>query len=97
MKLSKIKSIKKEIKQTFDISVRNNHNFFCNNHLIHNCDYRGELGIILINLSDVPVLINDGDRIAQIIISKHETVQWEPVDELGSTERGEGGFGHTGK
>ncbi len=60
-------------------------------------DYRGEIGIILINLSNEDFVVNDGDRICQIIISKHETIQWENVDILQSTERGSGGFGHTGK
>lgn len=60
-------------------------------------DYRGEIKVILINLSDAEFTINDGDRIAQMIISKHERVEWMPVEELQSTERGDGGFGHTGR
>ena len=59
-------------------------------------DYRGELGVILANLSDQPFTVADGDRIAQLVIARHETVTWEPVEELGDTERGEGGFGHSG-
>jgi dUTP pyrophosphatase len=59
-------------------------------------DYRGEIGVILVNTSNVPVRITDGERIAQIVIAKHETIEWEVVEELPSTERGEGGFGHTG-
>ncbi|MBN1790868.1 MAG: dUTP diphosphatase [Bacteroidales bacterium] len=59
-------------------------------------DYRGEIGIILINLSKDPFTINDGDRICQMIISKHERIEWEISVELNSTNRGEGGFGHTG-
>jgi dUTP pyrophosphatase len=59
-------------------------------------DYRGEIGIILINLSNESVQIEDGERICQMIINKHETIVWEPVMNLGETERGEGGFGHTG-
>jgi dUTP pyrophosphatase len=59
-------------------------------------DYRGEVGIILINLSGGDVVIEDGERICQMIISRHETISWEPVDVLGETERGAGGFGHTG-
>ncbi len=59
-------------------------------------DYRGEIGIILINLSAEPFTINDGDRICQMIISKHERIDWELSVELNSTKRGEGGFGHTG-
>ncbi len=60
-------------------------------------DYRGEVGIILINLSDEAFEIADGERICQMIISRHETVQWEEVREVSATERGSGGFGHTGK
>ena len=59
-------------------------------------DYRGELGVILANLSDQPFTVADGDRIAQLVIARHETVTWEPVEVLGDTERGEGGFGHSG-
>ena len=60
-------------------------------------DYRGEIKIILVNLSDQPFTINDGDRIAQMIISKHERAEWETANELLNTERGTGGFGSTGK
>lgn len=60
-------------------------------------DYRGEVGVILINLSDEPFTINDGDRIAQMVIARYEKAQWVEVDQLRATERGEGGFGHTGK
>lgn len=59
-------------------------------------DYRGDIGVILINLSDTPYTIYNGDRIAQMVINKYERVDWEPVTELSTTERGEGGFGHTG-
>jgi dUTP pyrophosphatase len=60
-------------------------------------DYRGEIKIILVNLSDEAFSIQHGDRIAQMIISKHETIEWELTDELAVSDRGEGGFGHTGK
>lgn len=60
-------------------------------------DYRGEVGIILINLSSEPFVIEDGERICQMVIAAHAQVQWEPVESLDSTDRGEGGFGHTGK
>jgi dUTP pyrophosphatase len=60
-------------------------------------DYRGEIKIILVNLSDEPFSIRHGDRIAQMIISKHEKVEWELVEELADSDRGAGGFGHTGK
>jgi dUTP pyrophosphatase len=60
-------------------------------------DYRGEVGIILINLSDKDFVINDGERICQMIIAKHETIVWEETEELNDTVRGSGGFGHTGQ
>ncbi len=60
-------------------------------------DYRGELGIIMINLSNEPFVINDGARIAQMVIAKHETAQFEEVEVLDDTKRGSGGFGHTGR
>ena len=60
-------------------------------------DYRGELKVILINLSNETQIINDGDRIAQIVFQAVEKVEWELAEELEETERGEGGFGHTGK
>ena len=59
-------------------------------------DYRGEIKVLLINFSDQPFEINTGDRIAQMIVSKHETVDWLPVEELTETTRGAGGYGHTG-
>lgn len=59
-------------------------------------DYRGEVCVILVNLSDEPFTISDGERIAQMVIARHETVEWTQVEVLGETERGEGGFGHTG-
>lgn len=60
-------------------------------------DYRGEVKVILINLSDENFTIRHGDRIAQMIIGRHEKASWNLVDELGETQRGAGGFGHTGK
>jgi len=59
-------------------------------------DYRGEIGVILVNLSSDKVLINPGDRIAQMVIAKHERAEWILVESLGETERGSGGFGSTG-
>ncbi len=59
-------------------------------------DYRGEIGVILINLSDSDFEINTGDRIAQMIIAKHETIEWEAVDKLDDSVRGDKGFGSTG-
>lgn len=60
-------------------------------------DYRGEIKVLLVNLSDTDFKIVNGDRIAQMVVAKHETVSWQPVTELGETARGEGGYGHTGK
>ncbi len=60
-------------------------------------DYRGEIKVILVNLSDESFTIENGERIAQMIISAHLQAQWEAVDQLSETERGAGGFGHTGK
>lgn len=59
-------------------------------------DYRGEICIILINLSDEPFVIGDGERIAQMIVAQHEQAAWEEVEVLDETRRGTGGFGHTG-
>jgi len=59
-------------------------------------DYRGEIMVPLINLSAEPQTINDGERIAQMIIAKYEQISWEAVTELDATDRGEGGFGHSG-
>lgn len=60
-------------------------------------DYRGEIGVILINLSSENVVIHPGDRVAQMVIAKHERAEWVEVNALAETERGEGGFGSTGK
>ena len=59
-------------------------------------DYRGEVCVILVNLSNEPFMIADGERIAQMIIARHEQAEWEPVEVLPETERGAGGFGHSG-
>lgn len=59
-------------------------------------DYRGEIGVILVNLSNENFIVNDGERICQMVISKHETINWNEVEILEKTSRGEGGFGHTG-
>jgi dUTP pyrophosphatase len=60
-------------------------------------DYRGEIKVLLINFGSENFEINNGERIAQMIVAKHETVTWNTVNELGSTERGAGGYGSTGK
>ena len=60
-------------------------------------DFRGEIGVILINHGEVPFIVNHGDRIAQMVLAKCEQAEWDEVDNLSETERGEGGFGSTGK
>lgn len=60
-------------------------------------DYRGEIKVILVNLSDKPFTVNPGERIAQMVVARYERVEWELCDELDETLRGEGGFGSTGK
>jgi len=59
-------------------------------------DYRGEIGVILVNLSNEDFTINNGERIAQLVIAKHERAEWEQAEILSDTDRGEGGFGSTG-
>jgi dUTP pyrophosphatase len=59
-------------------------------------DYRGEIKVLLVNLSNEPFVVNTGDRIAQMIVAKHEKVDWEQVEILNETSRGAGGYGHTG-
>ena len=59
-------------------------------------DYRGEIGVILINLSNEDFIIQDGERIAQMVIARYERAEWIQVEELDETERGAGGYGHTG-
>ena len=59
-------------------------------------DYRGELGVLLVNLSAEDFVVNDGERIAQLVFARHEQCVFVSVDELDATERGEGGYGHTG-
>lgn len=60
-------------------------------------DYRGEIKVLLVNLSPDPYTLQPGERIAQMVVARHETVSWEPVERLSDTARGAGGFGHTGK
>lgn len=59
-------------------------------------DYRGEICVILVNLSDETFVVNDGERIAQMVIAKHERAEWQLSESLSDTDRGTGGFGHTG-
>ncbi len=101
MKYSKIKKIEKVNNEpVYHITVEKNHNFFANNICVHNCDYRGEVGVILINHDQSMFFeIKNGDRIGQGVLNKVEQVVWTSVnsiEELGATERGQGGFGSTG-
>lgn len=59
-------------------------------------DYRGEIGVIMVNLSQDDFVVNDGERIAQMVIARHEHAEWDEATELSTTDRGTGGFGHTG-
>lgn len=59
-------------------------------------DYRGEIGVILMNLGTEPFVVNDGERVCQMVVKEYTRVEWQPTDSLESSERGEGGFGHTG-
>jgi dUTP pyrophosphatase len=60
-------------------------------------DYRGEVKVILVNLSNEPFVVNPGERIAQMVIARYEKIEWDEVEVLDETERGEGGFGSTGR
>ena len=59
-------------------------------------DYRGEIGVLLVNLSNEPFVVEHGERIAQLVVAKHEHITWEEVNELSETTLGSGGFGSTG-
>lgn len=96
MEFTKIKKITKNIKQCYDVTVINNHNLFINKHLIHNSDYRGPVGVILMNSSNKIFNIKRGDRVAQLVVTEFKNVELEESDELSSTNRGEMGFGSTG-
>lgn len=60
-------------------------------------DYRGEIGVIMVNLSNDSFVINDGERICQMVVAQYQQIEWQTVESLDETERGAGGFGHTGK
>ena len=96
MKLSKVKNIKKRKERVFDITVSDNHNFFCNGHLIHNCDYRDDVGVILYNTGDEPFEVEEGKAIAQIIFEPYRDFPLVETDILNDIDRG-GGFGSTDK
>ena len=99
MKTSKIKKITKTKKQTYDITVKNNHNFFCNNHLIHNCSYTGEVKVILFNTNGVEVIIKKGMKVGQAVLSPVVNGKWvslDRVEKIEEKDRNDNGFGSTG-
>lgn len=98
MILSKIKTIKKlPPQQTYDITIEDNHNFFINNHLIHNCDYTGIIKVILINHGEFPFEIAPGDKIAQAVMAPVANTVLQEIDYIPTSEtRGTNGFGSTG-
>lgn len=99
MKTTKIKKITTEKKQTFDITIKNNHNFFCNGHLIHNCSYTGEVKVILFNVNNHQVKINKGMKIAQAVLTSVVNGKWVQLNKLNGIndkDRGSNGFGSTG-
>jgi len=97
LKIVKIEHVPTE--PIYHLTVEKNHNFFANDLCVHNCDYRGELMIILHNLSDKSFIVNHGDRIAQCVINKFEHADFNEVEEFPQNilknDRG-GGFGSTG-
>lgn len=99
MTTTKIKNIIKSKKMTFDISVKNNHNFFCNGHLIHNCGYTGEIKVIVFNTNPQEFLITKGMKVAQAVLSPVVNGRWvelTQVETIKEKDRNSAGFGSTG-
>jgi dUTPase len=99
MRTSKIKKITTITKQTYDISVSNNHNFFCNNHLVHNCGYNGEVKVIIFNTTTEKVKIKKGQKIAQAVLCPVVSGKWIQLVEknkIGEKDRNDNAFGSTG-
>ena len=99
MKTTKILKISKTRKQTYDITVENNHNFFCNNHLIHNCGYTGEVKGIIFNANPTEVTIKKGMKFGQAVLCPVVNGDWvglNQVEQINKKERGANGFGSTG-
>jgi len=99
MKTTKILKISKTRKQTYDITVENNHNFFCNNHLIHNCGYTGEVQVIIFNTNNHEVQIPKGMKVGQAVLCPVVNGAWVNLVEhknVTSKDRGYNGFGSTG-
>jgi dUTPase len=91
-----IKKITKVYNQTYDITVENNHNFFCNGFLIHNCGYRDTIKVILHNAGYNDFEVKVGDRIAQIALAPVYKMVFKVVEEVSETDRGRNGIGSTG-
>lgn len=99
MKTSKIIKISQGLKQTYDITVGNNHNFFCNNHLIHNCGYNAEVKVIVFNTTTDKIKIPKGQKIAQAVLCPVVNGKWVDlvkVTQLDDKDRNNAGFGSTG-
>jgi len=99
MKTTKVIKISKSKKQTYDITVDNNHNFFCNNHLIHNCGYTGEVKVILFNTNNSEFKVTKGMKVAQAVLCPIVNGAWvdlQEVDEVKEKDRKDNGFGSTG-
>ena len=99
MKTTKVKKITKEKKQTYDITVKNNHNFFCNNHLIHNCGYTGEVQVIVFNTNNHSVKIPKGMKVGQAVLCPVVNGKWVNLEKQilsANKDRGTNGFGSTG-
>jgi dUTP pyrophosphatase len=98
MKYLQIKKINKvKTEPIYHMTVEKNHNFFANDLCVHNCDYKGPIKIALFNMGSETLVISNGDRIAQGVLSIVPKANIIEVDKLSETERGEGGFGSTGK
>ena len=85
-----------QLPQGYEMQIRPRSGMALNSPGTVDADYRGDIGIIVINLSDKPFVINDGDRICQMVIKQYSHVEWELVDRIDETVRGDGAFGHTG-
>ena len=94
--MKQIVKIEKSSRTVYDLSVRQNHNFINGGTVLHNCDYRGEIGVILASVGTKLHTVNAGDRIAQAVLNRVETANFHVVAELPTTERGTDGFGSTG-
>ena len=99
MKTTKIKKISISKNQTYDITVSNNHNFFCNGHLIHNCGYQGEIKVIMFNTTKERIKIEKGQKVAQAVLCPVVSGKWVDlirVENINDKDRNSNGFGSTG-